>query len=56
MNAENIASETPCPLREMTTRDAEQAYLLNLDPEVIRYTEINRSTHHRNSPAFSGTI
>ncbi|MCE3259502.1 MAG: GCN5-related N-acetyltransferase [Bacteroidetes bacterium] len=25
-------------LREMTPDDAEQAYLLNLDPEVIRYT------------------
>ncbi|MCE3229649.1 MAG: GCN5-related N-acetyltransferase, partial [Bacteroidetes bacterium] len=25
-------------LREITTNDAEQAYLLNLDPEVIRYT------------------
>lgn len=39
MNAENIILETPrLLLREMTTRDAEQAYLLNLDPEVIRYT------------------
>lgn len=25
-------------LREMTPQDAEQAYLLNLDPEVIQYT------------------
>jgi ribosomal-protein-alanine N-acetyltransferase len=25
-------------MREMTTDDAEYAYLLNLDPEVIQYT------------------
>ncbi|MEO0037776.1 MAG: hypothetical protein RIQ59_987, partial [Bacteroidota bacterium] len=25
-------------LREITVADAEQAYLLNLDPEVIQYT------------------
>ncbi len=39
MNAENIILDTPrLLLREMTPVDAEQAYLLNLDPEVIRYT------------------
>jgi RimJ/RimL family protein N-acetyltransferase len=34
-----IILETPrLSLREMTPGDAENAYLLNLDPEVIRYT------------------
>jgi [ribosomal protein S5]-alanine N-acetyltransferase len=33
-----IAETKRLILREITTGDAEQAYLLNLDPEVIRYT------------------
>ena len=39
MNATHYILETPrLGLREITTADAEQAYLLNLDPEVIKYT------------------
>jgi [ribosomal protein S5]-alanine N-acetyltransferase len=33
-----ITETTRLLLREITVADAEQAYLLNLDPEVIRYT------------------
>lgn len=33
-----IAQTKRLLLREITPHDAEQAYLLNLDPEVIRYT------------------
>lgn len=33
-----IAETTRLYLREMTAADAENAYLLNLDPDVIRYT------------------
>lgn len=33
-----IAETKRLILREMTTDDAESAYLLNADPEVIQYT------------------
>jgi len=33
-----IAQTKRLILRETTVDDAEQAYLLNLDPEVIKYT------------------
>jgi RimJ/RimL family protein N-acetyltransferase len=38
MNTIKILETDRLYLREMTPDDAEQAYLLNLDPEVVKYT------------------
>lgn len=51
----NILLETErLYLREMTPEDAESAYLLNLDPEVIRYTGDNPFESVEEAKAFLG--
>lgn len=47
-----IAETTRLYLREMSPDDAEQAYLLNADPEVIRYTGDLPFTSKESAAAF----